>query len=67
VASRRSSEEWLNNIVLVRELHSVLTEDVKADGPPKPFSLGEEVTGFFDQLRNLLLRYLGQSKGHKPG
>jgi RNA polymerase sigma-70 factor, ECF subfamily len=54
----RSSEQWLNNIVMVRELHPVLTEGVKADIPRKPCSLADEVTGFFDQLRGPLLRYL---------
>jgi RNA polymerase sigma-70 factor, ECF subfamily len=44
--------------VVVRELHSVLVERAKADGPFSPCSLADEVTGFFNQLRNPLLRYL---------
>jgi RNA polymerase sigma-70 factor (ECF subfamily) len=49
-----AAEEWLNNIVVVRELHSVAIESIET----KPASLADEVTGFFDQLRNPLLRYL---------
>jgi RNA polymerase sigma-70 factor (ECF subfamily) len=44
--------------VLVREPHSVRKEGVETRGPSKPSSLADEVTGFFDQLRNPLLRYL---------
>jgi RNA polymerase sigma-70 factor (ECF subfamily) len=44
--------------VLVRELQSVLLEGVQAGAPSKPSPLADEVTGFFDQLRNPLLRYL---------
>jgi RNA polymerase sigma-70 factor (ECF subfamily) len=45
-------------MVQVRELDSVLRLGSNADSASNPSSLSEEVTGFFDQLRNPLLRYL---------
>src|SRR5262245_2835030 len=43
--------------MLVRQLPSVLLEGA-AEAPAAPSSLADEVTAFFDELRNPLLRYL---------
>jgi RNA polymerase sigma-70 factor (ECF subfamily) len=45
-------------MVLVRELQTVLLEDTTPDALAAPSTLADEVTMYFDQLRNPLLRYL---------
>jgi RNA polymerase sigma-70 factor, ECF subfamily len=43
---------------MVRELQSILLKDVKTASASQSAALADEVTGYFDQLRNPLLRYL---------
>ena len=44
--------------MLVRQLQSALLDGAAAEAPATPSALADEVTAFFDQLRNPLLRYL---------